>query len=485
MPVLSIARLLAAAALVTASLALGAGPALGSFASCTYDSGSRTVTAVTSPSTLEDMNTLAVSGGTILANGSPCLYLDGPSATVLNTDLIVVDASAVSDTVVFDLSGGPFAPGATPESGFLNVSDIEILITGTNTPGSSTDYRNSAQWIIVRGGSGADWVTAGDGSGGVPQDFGGWPGPDGDVPILNLNAQFDQDGDVFLDLDAAPGFEHAIDGDASKMAPGLLTLEGNGGDDVLTGSDGDGTGGAVGPGGLPVAYNEEALHLSGGDGDDTLEGGTGDDFLRGDLGSDVIDGRSDTGDFDCDVTSDPNQLFWNTGDTVSYGNGPGPVQVNLGALPFGVGLATGAQGDDELFNVEAVVGSPGNDLLKGDRKRNIIVGWEGDDVVFGGLGNDCLAGQAGADDVIGWFGNDIVHGGDGNDAVHGNLGNDQVFGGHGGDALHGDFGNDQLFADDDEFDTVNGGAGSDSADVDKLGDGSPAVDTVNLVETIF
>jgi Ca2+-binding RTX toxin-like protein len=60
----------------------------------------------------------------------------------------------------------------------------------------------------------------------------------------------------------------------------------------------------------------------------------------------------------------------------------------------------------------------------------------------------------------------VLLGGDADDYLEGGAGHDELYGQAGSDALFGLTGNDRLFADDAAADTVRGGPGDDSGNVD-------------------
>ena len=91
-----------------------------------------------------------------------------------------------------------------------------------------------------------------------------------------------------------------------------------------------------------------------------------------------------------------------------------------------------------------IVGSPGDDVLRGTDDRDIIFGGGGDDVIYGLDGADLICGGFGDDEIIAGNGNDEVHAGPGLDTVRGNDGADLIFGGHGHDDLEGNGGNDEV-----------------------------------------
>jgi Ca2+-binding RTX toxin-like protein len=100
-----------------------------------------------------------------------------------------------------------------------------------------------------------------------------------------------------------------------------------------------------------------------------------------------------------------------------------------------------------------IVGTDGNDVIRGTSGQDVVWGGKGDDTIEGLLGNDLLCGGPGADAIHGGRGNDLVDGGAGNgDRASGDLGDDRVLGGAGSeDEVAGDLG----------IDIVNGGPGDD------------------------
>jgi Ca2+-binding RTX toxin-like protein len=118
-----------------------------------------------------------------------------------------------------------------------------------------------------------------------------------------------------------------------------------------------------------------------------------------------------------------------------------------------------------------IVGTDGNDVLRGPPDRDVIWGGKGDDTIYGSLGNDLLCGGPGADLIHGGRGNDEVDGGAGDsDRAIGDLGDDKVVGGAGADdevagdlgidIVNGGAGNNDLVHGDYGWDRMSGGAGS-------------------------
>ncbi len=96
---------------------------------------------------------------------------------------------------------------------------------------------------------------------------------------------------------------------------------------------------------------------------------------------------------------------------------------------------------DDIF-----VGGSGNDTLSGKYGWDWLDGGAGDDSIEGGVGNDVLLGRDG---------NDTLNGGDGGDTLGDGAGADDVDGGAGDDVI--------LVAQDSDIDTLEGGAGTDTA----------------------
>ena len=92
----------------------------------------------------------------------------------------------------------------------------------------------------------------------------------------------------------------------------------------------------------------------------------------------------------------------------------------------------------------------------------------GHDVVFVGswIIGATIDGGEGNDNLTGGNGNDTLKGIAGNDTIRGGNGNDMIDGGTGCDMLYGDAGNDTLYAREKAVDTLDGGAGTDSAKCD-------------------
>jgi Ca2+-binding RTX toxin-like protein len=142
-----------------------------------------------------------------------------------------------------------------------------------------------------------------------------------------------------------------------------------------------------------------------------------------------------------------------------------------------VGTALGAAPAEEAEDAPRchgrkaeIVGTDGDDAIRGTPERDVIQAGKGDDVVFGSLGNDLICGGPGTDQLHGGRGNDEVYGDAGDeDQVSGALGDDKVVGGPGDrdevagdlgiDIVNGGPGDEDLVHGDYGYDRMSGGAG--------------------------
>ena len=197
---------------------------------------------------------------------------------------------------------------------------------------------------------------------------------------------------------------------------------GGGASDTLTGSD-------------------RADSLIGGGGNDSLFGGGGNDYLGGSAGNDIMDGGlgADT-------------MAGGTGvDTVVYQGRTEDLSITLDELPN-----DGAPGEGDLVGstVRGIITGDGRDTIDA---RNVsasvtIYGGNGNDVILGSRYNDFLRGDADKDYIAGYDGDDIIDGGRGYDSMLGGNGNDTIY------------------ARDGLVETVSGGPGFDSAQLDSKDD---------------
>jgi len=173
---------------------------------------------------------------------------------------------------------------------------------------------------------------------------------------------------------------------------------------------------AVGEG-SDVLSNVEILNgspfnddLMGNAGANVLRGGNGNDLLRGREGNDTIDGGNGVDNLNGGNNNDV--LVGRLGND-SYIGGTGVDTANFSASPaaVNVNLTTGnanGEGADVLANVENVIGSAFNDVIRGNAGANTLQGINGNDRLFGLAGNDRLVGGNGNDRCDGGAGADTA-----------------------------------------------------------------------------
>ncbi len=315
--------------------------------------------------------------------------------------------------------------------------------------------------------------------------------------------------------DPASGNDRATVTSTITAPFGQCTITGTPGNDTLRGTAGNDV--ICGLGGRDYLY--------GGDGDDVLLPGGGEyNMSFGEMGRDTIRGGSDH-EYFYGGPGDDRLIGGPAGrQHVRYSQAPGPVRVDL---PNGV--TTGAEGTDSLSGITGALGSQFADVLIGDGGANELYGDRGADNITGAGGDDDLRGEDGDDRLdagAGWdylveygggqdfldggvgvdtvwyaapsavnvslaagtasggAGNDVISaaeriyggrwddiltGDDGNNLIIGDDGADTITGRGGRDGLYGQLGDDTLLARDGQGDSLDGGQGSDRAEVDPFG----------------
>ena len=206
-------------------------------------------------------------------------------------------------------------------------------------------------------------------------------------------------------------------------AIGVALLNGDGGDDVLTGPDTGDT-------------------LSGGDGNDVLIGGKGGDDLNGGAGNDIFMWSNGDGN-DVNTGGDGNDLTVVNGNpTLGDAFTLGPDQL-AGFVRFKrTNLTTvSLLSDTERFQVLALGGDDSFSPAPGLGARTGLT-------IVGGDGADTIVGSDGADRILGGDGNDTITPGGGRDLVFGDAGDDQIDLRDGApDVAHGGDGDDSVLTD--------------------------------------
>jgi len=383
---------------------------------CSFDQPSATAT-VTMGS--DETATLVRNGNAIELDGSQC-----GTATVKNADTIAASGTGPSDVLVIDLSGGPFAPGKTDESGGGD-PEIEFDVDlGSGTPAGSLEVVGSA---------------------------------DADTIVLGANG-------INLNADEAVG-----DVDVTTTNTFTFKVDAGSGDDVVSGEGGAGTGGRF-EFGVTILGRTGNDRLSGSAGTDTLDGGRGKDTVdysaEGAIAVSGLPGGSVTTQDGADTLASIENVIGSPQDDIIIGSGV------VNELRGGAGDDTiaGLEGADELY------GGPGRDTVdfvateRGvivDLKEGTATGegadtLKGFEIVSGSNFGDVLNGSGGGDTLIGRGGNDVINGLDGADRASGGKGSDSIFGGKGPDELYGGPGNDLLDGGAGTNDRCRGNQGADS-----------------------
>ena len=205
---------------------------------------------------------------------------------------------------------------------------------------------------------------------------------------------------------------------------GSTTHNGTAADDIFAGNATDEIfNGMAGNDQFWVGGGNNEAH--GGDGNDVFFAREGTNELYGDGGHDkfLANGGIDT----IDGGAGRDQVRYLTG------RDDNAVDVNLVAGTVDEGRDGSIE--DTLVSIENVIGSYGDDLIRGDGAANKLQGWDGDDVLYGGGSYDSVSGDNGDDVLYGEAGNDQVFGGNGNDTLYGGAGADRLYGNGGLDSF--------------------------------------------------
>ena len=313
-------------------------------------------------------------------------------------------------TLVTAMAATLGATAISAQAAVSSASNVDLTAT-LNLDGADDNITVSvAGGLLVHGqttgglNSGKDWATEKEGDQTVPAD--------GTFTVI-VNGGAGNDAITLL----AKNTELASSG-----------LNGDGGDDVLTGADSNET-------------------LTGGDGNDRLVAGKGDDVMNGGAGNDALvwnqgDGSDrasgDTGNDVSEVNGAPTLGDVFTLDPVAAGIKL--RRTNLGQFTFDAETerfeVNSLGGNDSItanngvgaLTLLSVDGGPGADTVKGSDGADLILGGEGDDVLGGGGGDDRIVGDRGSDTMNGAAGDDTLvwNNGDGTDVANGDDGRDDV-----------------------------------------------------------
>ncbi len=423
-----------------------------------------------------------------------------------------VDTLDVGTTEVVSVNGGG------GDDHLTGVAGLAALVTLDLAGGTGVD--------TITGGDGADVLSGGPGNdllhGGVGNDFILWKAGDGsDTADGDAGSDtFAAGGSAGVDtFTIAPnGARFGLGGPTAAMndvgSTERLEVDGLGGNDVVTGSNGMGTTGLTaieidgGPGNDNLSGGDLGETIRGGDGNDTVDPnrgndkvflgngsdtvqwdpGDGSDEVEGDAGTDrlVFNGANVGENIDLSAVGKKLRFFRDVANvTMTLGGleradynalgGADTLVVNdLSATPvkdvYGNLAATGGTVGDGAVDDVQVFGTTGaNTVAVSPSSTTVNVAGLGaavhittaeaandDLLVFGLAGADKLSASSGLAALIGLTlnggaGADTITGGDGPDVLLGDTENDTIFGGGGTDSITGGLGADML----------NGQAGAD------------------------
>ncbi|MDP7142065.1 MAG: hypothetical protein QGH69_02010, partial [Alphaproteobacteria bacterium] len=341
-------------------------------------------------------DTITAAGGadTVLGGAGNDTIYGGAGFDTINggADQDVVDYAFASNAVVVNLETGTATGSDINGDKLLNVEDI-IGGTGDDTiigndSDNTLDGGDGNDTLV--GGGGDDTLIGGNSTNGDWVDYSAAAGGV-NVDLSSPDTVTDGDGGV----DKLVGIENVIGsdnaGDVIVGSAGVNTIYGmNGADTISAGDSADVVFGGMGGDTLRGQSGNDTLH--GEDGNDTLRGGIGTDTVYGGIGNDYFIEDGTVGD-DTLFGGDDN-------DTVDYSNVSGGIEVQLNedTLATVTMIGTGST-DEKIAEIENVIGSTGDDRIKGDDLENILNGDDGDDTIWGGIGADTMIGgdQTGAD----------------------------------------------------------------------------------------
>jgi len=391
-------------------------------------------------------DTLSGNGGDdVIDGGAGNDILNGGTNTAVGDTVSYASAAAaVTVSLVSTVAQNTLGAGTDTLSGFENLtgSGFNDLLTG-NTAANRIEGGTGNDLLI--GGAGIDRLNGGEGS---------------DVYILTVLA--DKTAAEIADTGAAGVDDLRF----AATAAGTLTLlagdtglervvigTGTGAVAVSTATTALNVDATALANGLTILGNAGINRLTGTAFADVIDGAAGNDILSGGLGDDSLNGGAGT-------------------DTVTYAGQTDSVAVSLAVT---TAQATGVAGNDQILNVENLIGGNGNDTLTGNAGANNLNGGSGDDFITGGAGDDVLTGGAngtagdtvnyadaisrvtvslattaaqvtggagrdtisGFENLVGSGFGDVLTGSTGNNVIRGGVGADRITGGDGTDYLYG------------------------------------------------
>ena len=349
----------------------------------------------------------------------------------------IADYSQAAGQVVVNLTTN--TASSDGDGGFDTLSGIESVVGSANNDQLTGDAGSNR----LEGGGGTDTLIGAGGNDVIDGGAGLSDTVDYSAALNSVNidleaGQASQDG--YLARDTVVNVENVIGSDSDDIIAGNAQanrLEGRAGDDAIRatagtdtvdGGDGSDTldySGLTGATDVTVTLNGASavtVTVGGAEKDSVLNienlvGSTGDDALGGDLFDNRLEGLEGADRFIASGGSD--EMHGGAGsDTLDYSTYSAASSINVSLQGAAISTVTVVgSSDDTISGIENVVGTAGNDTLNGDDQQNTLDGRAGSDTLNGGVGDDVLLGGAGSDLITASDGADINDGGAGVDTI--------------------------------------------------------------------
>ncbi|MDQ3741380.1 MAG: hypothetical protein M3389_10620, partial [Actinomycetota bacterium] len=335
----------------------------------------------------------------------------------------------------------------TMSGGALDGGPGDDRLEGTASGSGPDDLTGGEGDDQIAGQGGLDHIDGGPGNDRLYAPGPGDPAPEPDVNFGGGHIVGGDGDDIIVGTEHIDKIRPGAGDDTVVTGGGPEIVFGEQGDDRLVGgSDIDRLNGGPGRDVLLGEGDEDVL--AGGEGDDVLDGGPGRDQLSG--GRPVPFSRFDSGCFAYEFDALPCPVDVRAegpegADTIRGGPDVDSLSYDLRARGVDVDLlAPGGDGepgenDSVAPDVEWILGSPHDDVLRGGDGPERLLGGPGRDLVAGRGGDDSVDGDAlymsrfpesdpsnAADHLDGGAGNDWVEGEAGPDVLGGGEGDDQL-----------------------------------------------------------
>ncbi|AIF49855.1 matrixin family metalloprotease [Pelosinus sp. UFO1] len=375
------------------------------------------------------------SGNDIISSGNGDDIIDGGAG------IDTIDAGAGNDTVKYYTS---YDPTKIKGGAGIDTLDASAQATGLtiNLTTQFTDFENlittanndtvtgNALANVIDGGGGDDTIDAGAGNDTVKYYASYTPSKiKGGLGIDTLDASAQTTGVTINLTTQFTDFENITGGLGDDVLTGTIgvntliggagndIIDGKGGSDIINAGDGDdivkyystltatnvksGNGiDTLDASALTAAVNinlatqfKDFENITGGSGNDTLTGNDQTNILIGGDGNDYIDGGKGA-DSIYGGNGNDTIVFHADNALVDGGTGVNILTAAPSATGVSIDLTNGA-----FSNIQQVIGSNYNDVIKGTSGNDIISSGNGDDIIDGGAGIDTIDAGAGNDTV--------------------------------------------------------------------------------------